>query len=68
MPAFKSDDMIVMYVHSEGECDEVWFDLWDCACDSECPNCGAPIEAHGWCEIGQMWDDAIAMQQLRETI
>lgn len=25
-------------------CDTVWQDDWSCACDSECPVCGAAIE------------------------
>jgi hypothetical protein len=27
-------------------CGTEWEDIWSCACDSECPVCGAAIEAY----------------------
>jgi hypothetical protein len=27
-------------------CGLVWVDVWDCACDSECPECGADIQVY----------------------
>ena len=32
-------------------CGVEWVDEWSCACDSECPVCGADIEASEWEEI-----------------
>jgi hypothetical protein len=33
-------------------CGEDWEEVWECACDSECPKCGARnVEAHEWNEV-----------------
>lgn len=34
-----------------------WDDLWTCACDSECPACGADIEADEYEESFRVVDD-----------
>ena len=28
-----------------------WEDIWSCACDSECPECGADIQPYDWEEL-----------------
>lgn len=33
------------------KCGETWQDVWSCACDDDCPGCGATIEALDWKEI-----------------
>jgi hypothetical protein len=33
----------VNHYHCE-ECDQTWSDQWSCACNDECPSCGAEIE------------------------
>lgn len=33
-------------------CGATWYDVWSCACDSECPICHRPIEATSWDELG----------------
>ena len=33
------------------QCGVEWEDIWSCACDSECPECGADIEPYDWEEL-----------------
>jgi hypothetical protein len=34
-------------------CDEEWTSIWDCACDDECPSCGASVSPHDWFECDE---------------
>lgn len=45
------DDGRWLIVSYECECGEEWSDEWSCACDDECPSCGATIEAKGYEDI-----------------
>ncbi len=38
---------IIYYRH----CGVEWEDIWSCACDSECPECGADIQPYDWEEL-----------------
>lgn len=39
-------NLTIFYTH----CGQSWQDEWSCACDSDCPECGKPIEAFYWVE------------------
>lgn len=46
LPALRAqiDWMTNHYAHED--CEEVWSAEWSCACDEECPSCGAAIEPY----------------------
>lgn len=56
--------LVIRYEH----CDHVWFDTYECACDSECPVCGKDIEPLGWEDAEILWDMAVKLQRLQENL
>jgi hypothetical protein len=38
-------------------CCAAWTDEWSCACDDECPRCGAEIEPYGWDDLSVRVDE-----------
>lgn len=38
-------------------CDVEWSDQWSCACDDECPECGADVSPHDYDEEGDEDED-----------
>lgn len=56
--------LLIMYNH----CFITWFDLYDCACDSKCPECGEDIEAMAWAEAIDVWEAARLHWEFQETI
>ena len=39
------------------DCNVEWSDQWSCACDDECPECGADISPHDYDEEGEDEDE-----------
>ena len=56
--------LLIRYQHCASE----WFDLWDSACDSECPECGQSIEAMEWGDVEGIWNDAVTLEEMRQNI
>lgn len=52
---------LIYYSH----CGEEWEDVWSCACDSECPECGADIEPYDYEDLADLRARA---QSLRLTM
>jgi hypothetical protein len=44
-------NFLITYEH----CGTTWTDEWSCACDDECPVCGADIEASDWRQLAGTW-------------
>ena len=51
MPRF-----IKYYRHER--CGTAWYDEWSCACDDECPTCGAEIEPYRWTDLSVRVDES----------
>ena len=47
----------IKYYRHEG-CGTAWTDEWSCACDDECPTCGAEIEAYRWDDLSVRVDES----------
>jgi len=45
------DDGRWLLVNYECDCGAEWSDEWSCACDDECPSCGATVEASDYEDI-----------------
>jgi hypothetical protein len=41
----------VMILSRYRHCGTQWTDLWDCACDDECPVCGNEIQSYEYEEV-----------------
>ena len=42
--------------YRHAECQTSWTDEWSCACNDECPKCGAEIEPYDWEDLSVMVD------------
>jgi hypothetical protein len=36
----------MIFINFYRHCDRVWIDVWDCACNDECPVCRKEIEPY----------------------
>lgn len=52
MSALQDESPTLFHITYEcTDCDVTWQDVWSCACDDECPQCGAAIEASSYVEL-----------------
>ena len=48
----QNEEMLIRSFYKCPYCDYEWDDVWDCACNDECGECGASdIEPYEWEEI-----------------
>lgn len=47
---------LIKYYRHKG-CFTAWTDEWSCACDDECPKCGAEIEPYDWDDLSVRVDE-----------